>query len=413
MRNTYDAAIIGAGPAGLCFAGALSRLGLSVALVEKQSCANLERPAADGRDIALTYFSRKMLEMLGVWEHIPSDAVSFIREARVYNGEFPRYMTLSSGQTDQLAFIVANHHIRAAAYAAVKNDPKITLLDAVSLNHLELKNQEAELRLSDGTTLFSKLAVAADSRFSETRRKAGISASLHDFSKTMIVCQMEHQLGHEGVAHECFNQGHTLAVLPLGGNRSSVIITLPPSAADAMLALPVFTFYAWVTKRFNRRLGMMRLDSERFAYPLVGVYANRFMAKRFALVGDAAVGMHPVTAHGFNFGLKSAHTLSECIQTALQTGSDIASTPVLARYEHIHTRTTKPLYLATSAIVGLYTTDTAPAKIARKFLLQAADRMWPVKATLMAKLMETHSSRRGLSIPSPLQVARSLLHRAA
>ncbi len=413
MQNSYDVAIVGAGPAGLCFARTLSGLGLSTLLIEKQSRTAIENPAIDGRDIALTHFSRKMLDALGMWEYLPPEAISTIREAKVFDGTSPRYMGLSSSETDHLAFIVSNHHIRAAAYAAVKDDANITLMDNVSLEQMELKDYVTELRLSKGQTIHAKLATAADSRFSETRRKAGISASMHDFGKSMIVCQMEHDLSHEGVAHECFHHGHTLAVLPLNGKRSSVIITLAPAEAERMMKISALELNAWVAEQFQYRLGNMRLDSERFAYPLVGVYADRFVAQRFALVGDAAVGMHPVTAHGFNFSLKSAHALCESIRAAMNTGSDIASAAVLARYEREHKQATKPLYLATSGIVRLYTNDSMPAKIARRVLLRAADRMLPIKSMMMAKLTEKESRDRGLSIPTPISVARHLLKVAA
>ena len=413
MQNSYDVAIVGAGPAGLCFARTLSGLGLSTLLIEKQSRTVLENPAIDGRDIALTHFSRKMLEALGMWEHLPLEAISTIREARVFDGTSAHYMGLSSSETDQLAFIVSNHHIRAAAYAAVKDDANITLMDNVSLERMELKDYATELHLSNGQMIHAKLAAAADSRFSETRRKAGISASMHDFGKTMIVCQMEHDRSHEGVAHECFNHGHTLAVLPLNGNRSSVIITLTPAEAERMMKISALEMNAWVAEQFQYRLGNMRLDSERFAYPLVGVYADRFVAQRFALVGDAAVGMHPVTAHGFNFGLKSAHALCESIRTAMNMGGDIASSALLARYEREHRQATKPLYLATSGIVGLYTNDSVPAKIARRVLLRVANHMVPIKSMMMAKLTEKDSTSRGLGIPTPLSMARHLLRAAA
>lgn len=215
------------------------------------------------------------------------------------------------------------------------------------------------------------------------------------------------------MAHECFHHGHTLAVLPLNGNRSSVIITLTPADAERMMRIPALELNAWVAEQFQYRLGNMRLDSERFSYPLVGVYADRFVAQRFALVGDAAVGMHPVTAHGFNFGLKSAHALCDSIKTAINTGSEIASPAVLARYEREHKQATKPLYLATSGIVSLYTNDSMPAKIARRVLLRAADRMLPIKSMMMAKLTKKESRNRGLGIPTPISVARHLLKVAA
>lgn len=387
-----DVTIIGAGPAGLCLAHTLAQQGFAVVLVEKQSRGTLKNAAVDGRDIALTHFSRAMLESLGVWQHIPEGAVSTIHEAKVYDGASPRAMALSSSRNDTLAYIVSNHHIRTASYAAVEADPRITLMDEVSLASLVLDDRVGRVTLSDGRTIESKLVVAADSRFSETRRKAGIGATMRDFGKTMFVCQMQHEGEHHGVAHECFNHGHTLAMLPLNGKRSSVIVTLTPERAVAMMAMPEDEFNRWVEQQFYHRLGRMWLEGKRYVYPLVGVYAEHFVARRFALVGDAAVGMHPVTAHGFNFGLKSIHFLSEAMVLALREERDISSPDVLARYERQHRRATRPLYLATSGIVSLYTNDSAPAKLARRVLLRTADRMVPIKAMLMAKLVEQDTS---------------------
>jgi len=161
MQNVYDVLIVGAGPVGLCFARALSVLGLSVAIIDKQSKAVLENPPIDGRDIALTHFSVNVLKELGAWQYIPQDAVSCIREARVYNGTASTFMELSSPKTSQLAFIVSNHFIRTAAYAITKNDPNITFIEDVTLKDIVLQNQHTEAWLSDGTCITTKLMVAA------------------------------------------------------------------------------------------------------------------------------------------------------------------------------------------------------------------------------------------------------------
>ncbi|MFO1242063.1 MAG: hypothetical protein U1E36_02520 [Rickettsiales bacterium] len=124
---------------------------------------------------------------------------------------------------------------------------------------------------------------------------------MYDFGKTMIVCQMEHDKSHEGVLANALITGITLAVAPLNGNRFGDYYSYAPAEAERMMKISYSEMNAWVAEQFQYRLGNMRLDSERFAYPL-RVYAIA-LAQRFALVGDAAVGMHPVTAHGFNFAL--------------------------------------------------------------------------------------------------------------
>lgn len=392
MRPVYDVLIIGAGPVGLCFARALSTLGLSVAIVEKQSLGALENPPKDGRDIALTHFSVNILKKLGIWQGIAMDAVSTIREARVYNGTSSQFMHLVSSETDQLAHIVPNYLIRAASFAVLKQDEHITWLEEQLLKDVVLKPDHIQAELTDGRFVNAKLMVAADSRFSEARKKMGIATDLRDFGKVMVVCQMEHEIFHEGVAQECFLYQHTtVAALPLVGKRSSIIITLKPLEAKQVMQLPEASFNLWVAEKLQHRLGFMRLDSERYAHPLVGVYPKQFIAQRFALLGDAAVGMHPVTAHGFNFGLRGQDTLFGLIAEALRTGSsgrDIAGKGILMRYQHAHLRATRLLYLATNSIVGLYTNDSPPFRMLRRALLNLANHMTPLKSLLMSKLIE-------------------------
>ena len=138
--------------------------------------------------------------------------------------------------------------------------------------------------------------------------------------------------------------------------------------------------------RFGQRLGAMRVAGPRCAYPLVGVYAKRFVAERFALIGDAAVGMHPVTAHGFNFGLLGQDTLARELRAAVAAGQPIWSPERLQRYEHAHRLATRPLYLATRLLAGLYTDDRRPARALRKLALGAGARLRPFRRLVMSGL---------------------------
>ncbi|MDP6184391.1 MAG: FAD-dependent monooxygenase, partial [Gammaproteobacteria bacterium] len=128
--------------------------------------------------------------------------------------------------------------------------------------------------------------------------------------------------------------------------------------------------------------------SERFPYPLVAVHADRFFADRFALIGDAAVGMHPVTAHGFNLGLRGQNTLAKEIKAALTRGADIADPAGLRNYDAKHRRITRPMYLATNGIVRLYTNSILPARLVRKAALRLSNTVWPLKRRIMNQLTE-------------------------
>ena len=135
----------------------------------------------------------------------------------------------------------------------------------------------------------------------------------------------------------------------------------------------------------------MELIGRRFPYPLVAVHADRFVTTRFALIGDAAVGMHPVTAHGFNLGLRGQNTLAKKIRSAQERNIDIGSSAVLENYQSTHRRVTWPLYLGTNALVKLYTNDGLQAKIARMAMLRLGNNLRPIKRILMTQLTETGS----------------------
>ena len=145
-----------------------------------------------------------------------------------------------------------------------------------------------------------------------------------------------------------------------------------------------------VSRRFQNRVGAMQLSSTRHAYPLVAVYPDRLVATRFATVGDAAVGMHPVTAHGFNFGLRGISTLAGQLRAAQAAGQDIAAPGLLARYERAHRNATLPLYVATTLVARLYTTDHPPARLLRDAALRVAQNLPPFKRLVAATLSGQH-----------------------
>jgi ubiquinone biosynthesis UbiH/UbiF/VisC/COQ6 family hydroxylase len=392
----FDIVIVGAGPAGLCFAQSLAASGLSIAILERQTEHSLENPAFDGREIALTHHSVQLMRELGVLQRIDAQAISPLRDARVLNGPSLYAMTIEhrDGKQNELGYLIANSLIRKASYQAVKASPAITLMTEVEISEVQTDPSHARVTLKNGEVIESQLLVAADSRFSETRRAMGISANMHDFGRTMMVCVMEHEVPHHHVAWEWFDFGQTLALLPMNGMRSSVVITLPSHEIQTLMAMPEEAFNLEMQRRFKQRLGAMRLVSTRHAYPLVTVYPERFVATRFALVGDAAVGMHPVTAHGFNFGLRGIETLSNEIKTALAIKADIASPALLARYESTHKHATRPLFLATHAIAKLYSDDRLPARLIRRASIHIGNRITPFKRAIAKSLTGVNEQKR-------------------
>ena len=389
-----DVLVIGAGPSGLALALALADAGLRSVVFDGQDEAALADPAPDGRDIALTHRGQAILRRLGLWDAFPPGEVAPLVRAAVYNAADPaplRFDPAGSGES-QLGHLVANHVIRRASWAAARRHEGIALQPATRVTALQLETDAATVhtRSADGGERCwrAALLVAADSRFSAARRQAGIGAAMRDFGRSVIVCRMAHERSNEGVAQECFHAGHTLAVLPMNGGCSSIVVTVPADRAAAMMAWPQAEFVAWVQARLGGRLGAMTLQGTRHLYPLVAVYAQRFVAPRFALVGDAAVGMHPVTAHGYNFALYGVEALAQQLVQARRAGRDLGRLETLLPYETRHRRETLPIYLGTNAIVGLFTDDRAPARLVRSAVIRVADHLSPLKSLITRRLTD-------------------------
>lgn len=389
-EQPVDVVVVGAGPAGLCFARALAGSGLGVALVEQQPRAALAQAAFDGREIALTHASRQILETLGIWQRLDPAEISPLRDAKVMDGRSPFALTFAATQRDtqDLGWLVPNHLIRRAAWDSVQDQPGLQVLDETRVAGIVPGPQRSVLTLADGRRLAARLVVAADSRFSSTRRMLGIGARLRDFGKSMLVCRMQIEVPHQHTAWEWFGYGRTMALLPLNGDQASAVITLPPRQIEALMAQDAVSFGRSISGLFEHRLGAMAPVAAPQAYPLVGVYANAFVGDRCALIGDAAVGMHPVTAHGFNLGLSSAQRLAGLLAQAAARGGDIAAPAGLARYERGHRLASRPLYEATNAIAALYTDDRLPARVLRRAGLRLAQGVAPFRQLIAAHLTQ-------------------------
>ncbi|MDR3415077.1 MAG: 5-demethoxyubiquinol-8 5-hydroxylase UbiM [Nevskia sp.] len=384
----HDVLIIGAGPAGLSLALSLAPLGLRIGVLDCQEETSIAQPADDGREIALTHKSMRILQSLGVAAGWSADEVAPIRAARVYNGRSARFLDFQAGAAGSgpLGHLVANHCIRREIYRRIREQPGIELLCGRRIRAWSTDADQAAVHTETDGWLGADLLVAADSRHSETRRALGISARMHDFGKTMLVLRASHGASHDGTAMEWFDFGRTIATLPLCGRQSSIILTVSGAEAERLLRQGEAALEARLNRWLSPRLGPLQLVSAVHRYPLVAVYAERFVGRRFALVGDAAVGMHPVTAHGFNFGLSGQSLLAALIGGQSRAGRDIAADRVLARYEHLHRRATWPLYQATNAVARLYTSDTPPARLARRIMLDLGERVAPFKRAIVREL---------------------------
>ncbi|EPJ45508.1 MAG: hypothetical protein OFPI_36540 [Osedax symbiont Rs2] len=389
MKN--KAIIVGAGPSGLSTACALALIGVEVVVIDKQTDQQLAHPEEDGRDIAMAHKSKSILSSWGVWQRFCTEDIHPLVNAKVSTqGLFNSLVFERKDNSDEpLGFLIANHKIRKALYQQARELENISFELGCAVMHSQSSEAGVSVLIDSGKKITAQLLVAADSRFSVIRRMMGIGASMTDYGRVMMVCNMRHSKSHDNTARESFLYSKTCATLPLGPGISSVVITVPASVAHKLVQLSDEQFNIEATKVCSDQLGTMQLIGKRYSYPLVGTYSNRFIGERFALVGDAAVGMHPVTAHGFNLALRSADTLACNVKNAINNADDIGSAKVLRNYELRHQFLAKPIYEGTNALVKLFTNDHPVAKIARKAAIIAGNILPGFKSSVVRRLTQT------------------------
>ncbi len=388
-KINFDIAIIGAGPVGIAFACGLSEFNIKVALIDKIPSQILAKPKIDGREIALTHHSVNILKKIGVWRSIPTKFVSKIKEARVLDGSSKYFMDFNHFeiQKECLGYLIPNYLIRKYLYKRLKSISNVTLISGLGCASIDDNDKEySSIVLSNGRRINSSLIVAADSRFSKIRSKMGISAFLHDFDKNMLVCRMEHEKSHKNIAYEFFRYKQTQALLPYINNQSSIVTTMSKDETSILMRMSKKNFNKEIQRNFNSSFGKMKLKGKRYSYPMITTYSKKFVAHRFALIGDAAVGMHPVTAHGFNLNLQGIEILTEIIKSIIESKNDIGSYNLLLGYQYKLHRVALPLYLTTNGIVSLYTKTVFPAKVARQVALRLANILKPLKQTFLQVL---------------------------
>jgi len=322
---------------------------------------------------------------LNVWSHISSKLISVIKEARVLDGDSTYFLNFNYQeiQRECLGYLIPNYVIRKNLYSRLKDISNITLINKAECLSIDINKQYASIILSNGKKIKTSLVVAADSRFSKMRSKMDISAFTRNFNKNMIVCRMEHEKPHQNIAYEFFRYNQTQASLPYINNQSSIVTTATKDFSSNLMKMNVKKFNQEMQNNFNNFFGKMKLIGKRYSYPMITTYTKKFVSHRFAVIGDAAVGMHPVTAHGFNLGLKGLEILINEIKTAIKNKTDIGLAAVLQKYQSKLHRVAAPIYLTTNSIVNLYTSTILPAKLTRQFILRFVNTVKPVKQTFL------------------------------
>lgn len=361
---TYDAdiLIVGGGLNGPALALALAGTDLRISVVDALPRTTRAEAGFDGRSYALALASIRVLDGIGLWPRVAKHAQPMLKivasDGRAGEGAAPFFLQFDHAEIEEgpMGHMLEDRHLRPALIDAM-DEAGITQLSGETVVAQSVDAQGATVQLASGRSLRARLLVGCDGRDSGTAVRAGIRRTGWDYGQTGLVCAIEHELPHEGAAHQFFMPAGPLAILPLPGNRSSIVWSESTSRAAEIHALDDAAYLEVLRPRFGDFLGQISLTGKRYAYPLKLTIANQFIARRLALVGDAAHGMHPIAGQGFNFGLRDIAALAEVIVDAARRGEDIASPLVLERYQQWRRFDTTLMAIGTDSVNRLFSND--------------------------------------------------------
>jgi len=388
MRQA-DIIVSGGGMVGLSLGLALAQGGFRTVVADAAPLAAQLDEKFDGRVSALAYASIRMVRALGAWAAMEAHAQP-IREILVTDGApgraaSPFSLHFDAGEvgSPELGAIVENRHIRAALQARALSEKNLTLIAPAAVKSVAVEAGGVSAELANGETVKAAVAVAADGRVSPLREAMGIKTIGWSYPQTGIVATVEHEKPHNGVAYEHFLPAGPFAILPMTGNRSSLVWTEEKTKAPALLALDEARFNEELAKRFGAHLGAVKTAGPRWSYPLSFHIARDFVKPRFALAGDCAHGIHPIAGQGLNLGLKDAAALAEVLLDAARLGQDIGALDVLKRYERWRRFDSVALAASTDALNRLFSNDIAPLRALRGIGMGIVDSIGPARRFFM------------------------------
>lgn len=380
-----DIIITGGGMVGMSMAIAAARLGRTVTVLERTAMPAQLDPGFDGRVSALALGSVHMLSAIGAWEGMRAQAEPIL-DIRVSDGDTPFFVHYDHRDIgdEPFGYIVENRYIRHALHEAAAKLPTLSIIEKAQITGFTANEKEARVTLADGREFTAALAMAADGKQSTLREMAGIKVTTRDYRQTAIVCTIAHEKPHQGLAQERFLPVGPFAVLPMTGQRSSLVWVEPKERAKLYLDLPKEECEQEITERVGDYLGKITLAGERFAYPLWASHAKDYIGTRLALIGDAAHGIHPIAGQGVNLGFRDVAVLEELIR---KEASDIGGAALLAHYQRWRRFDNVSMLAVTDGLNQLFCSSLFPVKTARRLGMWGVNRLPPLKRFFMKHAM--------------------------
>ena len=380
--------IVGAGHSGLLLALALERSGLALSVVESEPLDAILDAPFTGRALALMYGSKRVFDALDLWGAIDrlAQPIQGVRVLDQATGAGIAYDAAEVGD-HPFAYGIENRLLRASLLQQAQDRSRIEILAPARLERLQRAPGTIVAHLDRGRSWKGDLVVGADGRQSTVRALAGIGTARSQYRQTALTFAIRHERTHEQRVREYLRPSGPLALLPIGPRLCSVTWIERTDDARRLLEGGDGGLRAALEHRLDGALGALRIAGSPAGYPLSTQQARRSVGPRVVLIGDAAQGVHPIHAQGFNLGVRDVAALAEILTGVARAGADPGDSEHLLRYERWRGSDVRLVLTMTDGLNRLFSNDLAPAKLIRTLGLAALDRVGPLKHLAMRRGM--------------------------
>ena len=359
VNTDYDIIIAGGGMIGTSLGLALAPLNLRIAIVESVARSSQKQPSFDDRSTALSRSSQRMYEAMGLWPDIIATATPIEKIHISDKGRFGfSHIEAEEQKVEALGYVVINRVLGGVLQGKLPEFPNLNVICPGVVTAVTLADSHAAVLITvdgDQRQLTCSLLVAADGANSNVREMMGISAKNIDYKQSAIIGNLLPEKAHKNCAFECFTENGPLAMLPLADNRAAFVWINSTSKTDELLDLPSKEFKFQLQAVFGNRLGQFSKVGKRCAYPLAFTRACGLISQRSVVVGNAANGLHPVAAQGFNLGLRDVAALCDCIaDSCIRRQQDFGRASILEAYADWRKEDQTNLVHFTNGIVQLF-----------------------------------------------------------
>ncbi|MFA5593047.1 MAG: UbiH/UbiF/VisC/COQ6 family ubiquinone biosynthesis hydroxylase [Micavibrio sp.] len=388
-----DVIVVGGGAAGCTMAGLLAKHGVSVICLDADDPQKAMRADFDGRTMAISFGSRRVIEEAGAWDALEAAACP-IEDIKITENGSDTLLEFLAQDVDEEAFgwIVEFRNLRKSLFETLARQKNARHIAPARVSGYELHGDAACAVLEDGTKLHARLVIGADGKNSMTREWMGIGTRGKSYRQRGIVCIVRHENPHNNIAVEDFRGDGPFAILPMtddeqGNHRSSIVWTEHEGTQKSITLWDENSFNAALNERFPSFYGAVQCAGPRFSYPLGLKHAYAYTGPRMALIADAAHAIHPIAGQGLNLGLRDVAELAQLIIRAHKNGGDAGSHDLLEAYERARRTDNMVMAGATDTLNALFSNNRRGIGFLRRAGLRAVQRFHPARQFFMRQAM--------------------------